>query len=278
MTVLTIVGAGLIGCSFARAARNAGLFDAIHAVEPDARHAERAVGLGCVDGLVDAPPAGSAVLLACPATDVIGWVRRLAEHDGIVFDVASVKGAVIGRVREAGGMPGNFVPCHPIAGREKSGPDAADATLFAGRPVILTPVGETREDCLSAVREWWRRIGAEARLMDPLEHDRVYARTSHLPHLLAFVYLLGIEPGDLDHSGGGFRDFSRIGASDPDMWSSIFDLNADALLDACAGFRERLDGFVAAIRSGDTAACRGLIEQARSRRTDLPDEGEARGG
>lgn len=278
MTGLTIVGAGLIGCSFARAARTAGLFDEILAVEPDAGHAERAVALGCVDGVVDAPAAGSAVLLACPATEVIGWVQRLARHEGIVFDVASVKGAVIERVRAAGGVPGNFVPCHPIAGREKSGPDAADASLFTGRSVILTPVAETHVDCQAAVGDWWRRVGAEVRLMDPLQHDRVYARTSHLPHLLAFAYLLGIEPGDLDHSGGGFRDFSRIGASDPDMWSSIFELNADAVLRACAGFRERLDDLVAAIRVGDTQACRGLIEQARSRRADLPDEGTASGG
>jgi len=271
--ILTVVGAGMIGCSFARAARSAALFEAVLGVEPDAGHAARALTLGSVDAIVETPPAGSAVLLACPAVEVVTWVRRLADHDGVVFDVASVKGAVVERLRAAGGVPANFVPCHPIAGRETSGPDAADEGLFAGRSVIVTPVAETDREHQAHVARWWRALGARLKFMDALEHDLVYARTSHLPHLLAFAYLLGIEGGDLEHSGGGFRDFSRIGASDPDMWTSIFELNADAVLTALGQFSLNLERLADAIRVGDAPACRRYLDLARSHRAGLVDDG-----
>jgi len=269
---LTIVGAGLIGCSFAAAAREAGIFDHFEAVEPDPGTADRALALGLIDALVEQPSPDYPVLLACPSDQVVPWLLQLNDHEAPVFDVASVKGAIL-RKLAATGTPGpaGFVACHPIAGRETSGPDAADVQLFRNRPAIITPGAATDPDSLARVRGWWQAVGAQVDTMDPDLHDEIYARTSHLPHLLAFAFLLGIEPHQLPHSGGGFRDFSRIGASDPQMWSAIFDLNRTAVLSALDEFRQHLDELAAAIEAGDRAACRRLISAARARRADLAD-------
>ena len=270
MTDLTLVGAGLIGCSFAAAARKAGLFQHISAVEPDAEAARRALALGHVDALIDEPAMDAPVMLACPSNRVVAWLGRLAAHTAPVFDVASVKGALLAQLEaDGGGCPTGFVPCHPIAGRERSGPDAADPELFRKRLVIITPTPDTDPVAIKTVVNFWQSLGAIVEEMDPAEHDRVYARTSHLPHLLAFAYLLGIESDHLHHSGGGFRDFSRIGASDPDMWTAIFDLNREALLEVTTEFQAHLNDFVTAIESGDQAACERLIAQARARRLGL---------
>jgi len=270
VTDLTLVGAGLIGCSFAAAARKADLFQHISAVEPDPAAAERALALGHVDAVVEQPAADAPVLLACPSNRVVAWLGRLEAHSAPVFDVASVKGALLAELEAGGGhRPAGFVPCHPIAGRERSGPDAADPELFRERLVIITPTPDTDPTATATVVKFWQALGATVEEMDPTEHDRVYARTSHLPHLLAFTYLLGIESEHLHHSGGGFRDFSRIGASDPDMWTAIFDLNRDALLEVTAKFQAHLNDFIAAIESRDVAACERLIAEARARRLGL---------
>jgi prephenate dehydrogenase len=269
---LIIVGAGLIGCSFAAGARAAGLFSEIHALEPDVSAATRACELGHVDGTVTEIPASAAVLLACPSHAVVGWLNKLADHKGPVIDVASVKGALLQQLAATGDLaPTGYVPCHPIAGRETSGPDAAAATLFLDKLVIVTPTAATHAEQLALVKSWWRALGARVEEMDADEHDRVYASTSHLPHLLAFAYLLGVDPEHLHHSGGGFRDFSRIGASDPDMWSAIFDLNSEALLLAVEDFRGHLDEFVDAIAAQDSNRLHELIAQARVRRLGLGD-------
>ena len=266
---LTIVGMGMIGASFALALRSQ--FDRISILEPEDDHAAHALASGQADERVtEVPASAEAVLLACPSDRIAEWIERLAAHPGLVMDTGSVKGALIREVRASlGQLPGNWVPCHPIAGLELSGPAAADGGLFSGRKVILTPGPEVTPDQVARVAGWWQAAGAEVEQMDPELHDEVYARTSHLPHLLAFAYLLGIDSADLDHTGGGFRDFSRIGGSDPVMWSSIFERNAPALLAALDVFEGHLTEFREAIESGDMARCRGLIADARRRRAEL---------
>jgi 3-phosphoshikimate 1-carboxyvinyltransferase len=215
------------------------------------------------------PAAADAVLLACPSDRIADWITRLADHPGLVMDTGSVKGALIQEVRNLlGRLPENWVPCHPIAGLERSGPAAADGSLFRQRKVILTPGAEVAAGSVQRVADWWRAAGGLVEEMDADEHDRVYARTSHLPHLLAFAYLLGIDSGDLAHTGGGFRDFSRIGGSDPVMWSGIFERNAPALLAALDTFEDHLADFRTAIESGDVDRCLALIADARSRRSE----------
>lgn len=267
---LTIVGIGLIGASFALATRDR--FARISVLDPRDDHVGYALAHGMADARVSrVPETAEAVLLACPSDHIATWVVDLAEHPGTVFDTGSVKGAIIDQVRNrAGTVPANYVPSHPIAGLERSGPEAADGTLFRDRMVILTPVEETDPEHLARVRTWWRATGAELVSMDPTLHDAIYARTSHLPHLIAFAYLLGIGPGDLAHTGGGFRDFSRIGGSDPDMWTAVFAKNRAALLEALTTFEGHLAEFRAALVDGDLNRCRSLIARARSARAGDP--------
>jgi 3-phosphoshikimate 1-carboxyvinyltransferase len=267
---LTIVGIGLIGGSFALAIRTR--FDRILAIDPDDSHVEEALARGLVDGRVQSvPETTDAVLLACPSDRIAEWIERLAGHPATVFDTGSVKGAILTAVEGSlGSIPGNYVPTHPIAGLERSGPGAADPTLFRDRMVIATPTAATEPTRLDLVTGLWRAAGGRLVEMDAWEHDRVYARTSHLPHLLAFAYLESISEDDLAHTGGGFRDFSRIGASDPDMWAAIFDWNREALLEALDDFENDLAVLRAAIEDGDLDRCRALIARARARREAAP--------
>lgn len=267
---LTIVGIGLIGGSFALAARSA--FARICVLDPRDDHVAHALAHGMADARVtDVPATADAVLLACPSDHIAGWVVDLAAHPGTVFDTGSVKGAVIDEIEaQLGAVPRNFVPAHPIAGLEQSGPAAASADLFAGKPVILTPVADTDPARLRRVRTWWESTGAVVEQLAPGLHDAIYARTSHLPHLIAFAYLLGIAEGDLAHTGGGFRDFSRIGGSDPDMWAAIFGKNRTALLAALDTFETHLETFRRALEADDLDRCRALIADARTRRERLP--------
>jgi 3-phosphoshikimate 1-carboxyvinyltransferase len=268
--LLTVIGTGLIGGSFALGARTRNLFQQFVGVEPNPEHADAAVQLGIVDEVVAEVPADSdAVLIAGPSDVVADWVVRLADHPGVIFDVGSVKGAILRSIEEQlGRIPQRFVPCHPIAGRELSGPGAADEDLFADRLVIQTPCADTDAAALDQVVYWWRSLGARTQILDARAHDEVYALTSHLPHLLAFAYLQQIDSAHLDHAGGGFRDFSRIGGSDPQMWSAIFDLNKDALLEALSAFESDLGVMREAIARDDLAEVRRLIDSARERRLD----------
>ncbi|MFU8813954.1 MAG: prephenate dehydrogenase [Pseudomonadales bacterium] len=246
---LVIVGTGLIGGSFALAARQCALFDRVLGVEPHPERARRAEALGLVDEVVaDVPADADAVLLASPSHTIAPWVLRLAEHRGIVFDAASVKGAVVAQIRAVAALPPRFVPCHPLAGSDRSGPSAADADLYRGQLVVLTPEPETDADAVERVAGWWGVLGARVQQMAAQRHDEILARTSHLPHLLAFAYLHAVSDDDLGCAAGGFRDFTRIGGADADMWAPIFGLNRRSVLDAVAGFEAQL------------AQLRGLIE------------------
>jgi len=264
---LAVVGTGLIGSSFALAARRAGLFEDIVGIEPDWSRRERAVALGIVDRLVDAvPETADAVLLAGPSHTIAPWVERLAHHPGVVFDTASVKGAVLDVLRAGGGVPARFVPCHPMAGGEQSGPAAADAALFEDAEVIVTPGPECDAAAVATVTGWWDACGARVTTMDAAVHDRLLALTSHLPHLLAFAYLHQVTDEHLPHTAGGYRDFTRIGAADADMWAPIFRLNRDALLTALDGVEATLARARELVRADDSRALVEFIREAGARR------------
>lgn len=264
---LVIVGTGLIGGSFALAARQCALFDQLLGVEPNAARARRAEELGLVDEVVAEVPADAdAVLLASPSHTIAPWVLRLAEHPGVVFDAASVKGAVVAQIRASRPLPPRFVPCHPLAGSDRSGPQAADADLYRGHVVVLTPEPETDPAALEQVAGWWGVVGARVQHMTAQRHDEVLARTSHLPHLLAFAYLHCISDGDLSYAAGGFRDFTRIGGADADMWSPIFGLNRQAVLAALDGFEGELSRLRRLLEGGADAELSAFIEAAAARR------------
>jgi cyclohexadieny/prephenate dehydrogenase / 3-phosphoshikimate 1-carboxyvinyltransferase len=268
---LVVIGTGLMGGSFALAARQCGLFTELLGVEPDAGRADRARRLGLVDAVVEAVPEDAdAVLLASPSHTVAGWVALLRNHPGIVFDLASVKGGVLRQIRAAGPLPPRFVPCHPLTGSEQSGPQAADEALYRDNPVVLTPEPETDPAAVERVAGWWCRLGAQVQYMSADRHDEVLARTSHLPHLLAFAYLHCVSDADLGHAAGGFRDFTRIGAADADMWSPIFTLNRRAVLAALDGVEAELARVRGLLEGGSEEQLREFLVTAAERRRKLP--------
>jgi cyclohexadieny/prephenate dehydrogenase / 3-phosphoshikimate 1-carboxyvinyltransferase len=264
---LVVVGTGLMGGSFALASRQCGLFTDIKGIEPNPQRAQCALRLGLVDDLVDSVPADTdAVLLASPSHTIAAWAARLADHPAIVFDSASVKGAVLAELRAAGPLPPRFVPCHPLAGSEKSGPQAADGDLYRNHAVVLTPEAETDANAVEQVTNWWLRLGAQVRFMTGEQHDEVVARTSHLPHLLAFAFLRAVTDEDLAYGAGGFRDFTRIGAADADMWAPIFTLNRRAVLAALDGMEAELARARQLVECAGEAELKAFIAAAAERR------------
>ena len=223
------------------------------------------------------------VILCVPVGAMEEAARELAPHlpEGvIVSDVGSSKKSVLEALAAA--LPGRTViPAHPVAGTEQSGPDAGFATLFAGRWCILTPPVDADEAAVAALSDFWTKLGAKVELMDPDHHDLVLAVTSHIPHLIAFT-IVGTA-SDLEevtrsevikYSAGGFRDFTRIAASDPVMWRDVFLNNKGAVLEMLGRFTEDLTAMQRAIRSGDGEALHELFSRTRAIRREVIDQGQ----
>ena len=276
---LTVIGLGLIGGSFAKGLRESGLCQEVVGCDPDPLTQRQAVALGVVDSMAaDLPSAvqgADLILLAVPVLAMRSVMQQLAtlELDGaVVTDAGSTKTAVVDAVREAyGEVPAWFVPGHPIAGSERSGVEAADSVLFRRHKVILTPLENTDPAALGRVRRAWQALGADVEDMPLEDHDEVLAATSHLPHLLAFslVDTLASRSENLDifrYAAGGFRDFTRIAASDPVMWRDVFLANREAVLRSLDTFTRDLSRLRAAVDEGDANALLGVFTRARSAR------------
>jgi prephenate dehydrogenase len=163
------------------------------------------------------------------------------------------------------------VPCHPVAGLERHGPQAGRADLFRARTVVITPEPETSADAVAVVEQWWRAVGARVVTMTAAQHDRLLAATSHLPHLLASAFMQQISAEHLPLAGGGFRDFTRIAESTPRLWAQIFAQNHDALICELDRFEEELRLARELLRSGDASALESWLQQAQSRRGEYQD-------
>ncbi len=240
---LTVVGVGLIGGSFALALRRAGLVDEVVGLGRRTETLERARALGLIDrGETDpaAAVAGSElVFLAMPVGQTRAVVQAIAPHLGpetIVTDAGSTKQNVVESFYlDLVPHLARAIPGHPIAGKETSGPEAADPTLFVRRKVVLSPLPENDPAAVARVSQWWQACGAEVRQMSPQTHDRIFAAVSHLPHLLSFalVHELAARANAatlFEYAAGGFRDFTRIAGSHPEMWRDICLANRQALL------------------------------------------------
>jgi len=276
---LVIVGVGLIGGSFALALKAAGAVGRVIGVGRGSKNIARALDLTVIDaaGGLDAATLTDAglVLLAVPVGQMPSVMRALAPLLGgrtVVTDAGSTKQDVIEMARrELGGSLARFVPGHPIAGTEKSGAEAAFAGLYRGRKVVLTPLAENDPDAVALVRGAWERCGARVFEMKPEEHDAVLASVSHLPHALAFV-LVDLIAQQVNakqlfsYAAGGFRDFTRIASSSPEMWRDICLANRKALLTAIGRYRGGLDEIRAIIESGDAKALEALFSRARDAR------------
>ncbi|KGD97141.1 prephenate dehydrogenase [Achromobacter sp. RTa] len=277
--VLAIVGVGLIGGSFAAALRKAGQAGRVLGAGRNPQSLARALELGLIDEAVpleEAAARADLILLATPVGGLADALSRMLPHlrtGAVLTDAGSTKAEVVEAARAAlGERIGQFVPGHPIAGAERTGPEAADADLYRKRTVILTPLPENGSAALDTARRAWLACGAEVIDMDADVHDRVLASVSHLPHLLAAVYMEQVASAAdsgtrLDLAGSGFRDFTRIAAGSPEMWRDIFLSNRDAMLAELADVRAVLDRAERAIADGDGAALLTLLDTAaRARR------------
>jgi cyclohexadieny/prephenate dehydrogenase len=262
---MAVIGCGLIGASVILAARAAGAVTKVAVADASSAARERIAALGFAD-LVTADPAEAVadadlVVFAVPVMAMGEAARSAApalKPGATVTDVGSVKAAVSAALAAALPEGCFIVPGHPIAGTEQSGPDAGFAELFQNRWVILTPQDRNDEpyaDAIQGLRDFWTRLGAQVELMDDKHHDLVLAVTSHLPHLIAYnivgtaADLEGVTRGEvMKYSAGGFRDFTRIAASDPTMWRDVFLSNKDAVLEVLGRFTEDLQALSRAIR------------------------------
>ena len=284
---VTIVGLGLIGSSVARAVRAAMPTVRLFGHDADAAVRDTARAINLCDDVTDT--LGAAVLdadlvILCVPVGAMGAVAtELAPDlpaDAIVSDVGSCKAAVAQSLREA--LPhALLVPAHPVAGTEQSGPQAGFATLFHRRWCILTPLPDTPDVATARVAAFWQRLGADVEVMTPDRHDRVLAVTSHLPHLIAYT-IVGTA-SDLEavtqsevikYSAGGFRDFTRIAASDPTMWRDVFLTNRDAVLEMLGRFSEDLSALQRAIRMGDGDLLHAHFTRTRAVRRSIVEEGQ----
>ena len=286
---LALIGVGLIGSSIARAARAQNAVGSIVATARSPETRRRVAELGLADQVVETNAEaveGADLVIVCVPVGACGAVAaeiapRLAPG-ATVSDVGSVKGAVVRDMAPHLPEHVHFVPAHPVAGTEYSGPDAGFAELFVNRWCILTPPPGTDTAAAEKLAEFWRRIGANVEIMTPEHHDIVLAMTSHLPHLIAYTIVgtaddvekLMTRSEVMKFSAGGFRDFTRIAASDPTMWRDVFLHNRDTVLELLARFNEDLSVLTRAMRSGDGDKLFDFFTRTRAIRRGIIDIGQ----
>jgi cyclohexadieny/prephenate dehydrogenase len=275
---IALIGIGLIGSSLARAIRAKGLAREIVATSRSEQTRARTLELGIVDRVeataVDAARGADLIVLGAPvgASGVLAEaIAPVLEAGAIVTDVGSVKGAVIKAVVPHLPAGVHFVPGHPIAGTEHSGPDAGFAELFEGRWCVLTPSDGTDEAAVEKVANLWRAVGSTVDLMTADHHDLVLAITSHIPHLIAYNIVSTVsdleertQKETIKYAAGGFRDFTRIAASDPVMWRDVFLNNREAVLEMLTTFNEDLARLQRAIRRGEGDTLEKIFTETRA--------------
>ncbi|MHB8530346.1 MAG: prephenate/arogenate dehydrogenase family protein [Caulobacteraceae bacterium] len=288
---MAVIGCGMIGSSLVRAARAREIVGSVAIADPSPEVRARAQALGLADAIFEASSEAARgadlVVFAAPPLAIEGAAAEVAgalESDATVTDVGSVKGAIAAAFARV--LPASVfaIPGHPIAGAERSGPDAGRAGLFEGRWTILTPQSRLDRPYREAVERltaFWRALGAQVEIMDERHHDLVLAVTSHLPHLIAYnivgtaADLEEVTRGEvIKYSAGGFRDFTRIAASDPVMWRDVFLANKDAVLEILGRFTEDLQALSRAIRWGEGDKLQELFTRTREIRRGVIEAGQ----
>ena len=288
---LGVIGCGLMGGSFALALKRGGLVKRVVGYSKSPSTTERAKRMGVIDVAAEsallAVSGADIVLIAVPvaATEVtFKAIRHLVEPGVLFMDVGSTKRDVVDAARRVlkDRVP-SFVPAHPITGKEVAGVQNADASLYAGRQVILTPLPQTSPELVQKATDIWSAVGAQVLRMTPENHDAAFASVSHLPHMLAFAYFSAVvnQPAGRDFlslAGPGFRDFTRIAASDPTIWRDILMANREEILKQSARFRHTLDVMEHVIKSGNADALEDLIRNAAEARAGWQLGGPRGGG
>jgi prephenate dehydrogenase len=272
---LALIGCGLMGGSFALALRKAGLVQTIVGFSASEKSRQRAVELNVIDqachSVAEAVQGADLVLLAVPVGAMhssFAAMRDALQANALLMDVGSTKCDVIAAaVATLGDRLSCFVPAHPIAGKEMAGIDHAESTLYQERRTILTPLPKTGIHRLQAAHEVWTAVGSHVSTMTAEDHDATFAAVSHLPHMLTFAAVNAIQDQPqglafLDMAGPGFRDFSRIAASDASVWRDILSANRQEVLMQMAHFRAALDQFETALTQGDAGSLQDLIQRA----------------
>lgn len=272
---VAVVGVGLIGGSFALALKAARLAGEVVGIGRGAANLKLALQQGVIDAIGTDAAGADLVLVAAPVAQypaIFAALAPLLKPGALVTDAGSTKRDVIEAARAAlGGKLAQFVPAHPIAGAERSGAAASSAELFRGRRVVLTPLAENAASAVQAVEEVWSACGARVSRMDAVEHDSVLAAVSHLPHLLAYALVHEVAGRAnsaqlFGFAAGGFRDFTRIASSHPEMWRDICVANRDRLLDELDRYAAKLQALRPLVEAGDGPALQRLFEEARAAR------------
>lgn len=285
---IALIGIGLIGSSIARAARRAGIAETIAIATRRAETLEEARSLGLGDvyttDAAEAAAGADLVILCSPVGTYEALAAQIGPHlkpGAILSDVGSVKGHVVSVVGPHVPDGVHFVPAHPMAGTEYSGPAAGFASLFENRWCILTPPEGTDEGAIETVSAFWKAIGSDVEIMDAEHHDLVVAIVSHVPHLIAYNIVGTADDLEtvtksevIKFSAGGFRDFTRIAASDPVMWRDVFLTNRDAVLEMLGRFLEDLSVLQRAVRVGDGEALETLFTRTRAIRRSIIEAGQ----
>jgi len=285
---LALIGIGLIGSSLARVCRRKGLAREIIATDSSSAVRARVTELALADHIVETAAAAveaADLVILCAPVGVMGAIAREIGPrllpGAIVSDVGSVKSSIIKAVAPHLPAKVHFVPSHPVAGTEQSGPEAGFSTLFFNRWTILTPLDGTDPKAVAKLASFWTGAGAYVEIMQPAHHDLVLAITSHVPHLIAYN-IVGTA-ADLEEvtrsevikfSAGGFRDFTRIAASDPTMWRDIFLNNKEAVLEMLGRFNEDLSALQRMIRNGDAEGLFDLFTKTRAIRRGIIEQGQ----
>ena len=277
---LGLVGCGLMGGSFALALKRAGLVKKVVGFSPSQSTTSRALHMGVIDQVTTsashAASGSDLVLVAVPVSVTQSSFQAIAQelsNNCLVMDVGSTKSDVLLAAKAAlGDKLAQFVPAHPITGKEVSGVEHADPNLYTGCQVILTPTERTNATLLKQATAVWQALGCKVRQMTAADHDAAFAAVSHLPHLLAFAFMQSIASQQqsaafLELAGPGFRDFTRIAAGDPKVWRDIFLANATEVLAQSQNFRSSLEALERAVLEGDSAAIETLISQASQLRS-----------
>lgn len=284
---LCIIGVGLIGGSLARALKKSHAVGEVVGVGRDVAHLEKAKSLGVIDkfetDITSAVKGCDMVVLAVPLGAMQSVFEKIAPvitDDMIITDVGSAKASVVRAAQVAfKKIPQTLVPGHPIAGTEKSGVEASFAELYNDRRIILTPLETSSDEAISKVRKMWQTCGAEVVETTIKHHDEVLAATSHLPHMLAFALVDTLAKMDakneiFDFAAGGFRDFTRIASSDPDMWRDICLANGDALIEMIKKFSDDLQLLSNAIENNDSTYLKDTFTRAKKARDEFCDDKE----
>lgn len=277
---LGVIGCGLMGGSFALALKRGGLVKKVVGYSKSPSTTEKAKRMGVIDVAAEsallAVSGSDLVLLSVPVAAMdatLKAIKHLVEPGLMIMDVGSTKRDVVDTARRVlKDKVDCFVPAHPIAGKEVSGIDHADAQLYNGRQVILTPLTQTRPELLQKATDVWSAIGSQVLKMSPENHDAAFAAVSHLPHLLAFAYFSSVakQPAGrefLSLAGPGFRDFTRIAAGDPEMWRDVLMANREEILKQSLRFRHTLDALEHVMKQGNADALEDLIKSASDMRS-----------